>query len=173
MARSLWMSTGQEWEGRTTWTPKLNLNVHTYRSIYPCVYFHKWDNALSVVSVVFLLFRLYKWLLKQLWKTIGDEGRSKGVYNPIEVNKHCGHILCGQFELAHRQHQINLSHRWGYSVLYPLALMFQKHPAGPQMVVRMVVKVQDKTKKYKGIHRQVEQDLQRSELLPFFLMAWY
>lgn len=134
MAISLWMSSRQEWEGRKTSITKLNLNVHTYRSINPCVYFHRWDNAISVLSVVFLLFCLYKWLLKQLWETIGDEGRSKGVYGPRDVNKSCRHILCGQFELAHRQHQIKLSHRGCHFVLYPQALMFPKHPAGPQRV---------------------------------------
>lgn len=56
-------------------------------------------------------------------------------------------------------------------MLYPLALTFHKHPAGPQMAVRMVVKVQAQDKQYKGVQRQVEQDLQRSELLPFILMA--
>lgn len=98
--------------------------AYTYRHIYSCVYFHKWDNTMSVLRVVFLLFHLYKWLLKQLWKSIGDKGRSKGVYDPREVNKLCGHMLCGQFELAHRWHRISLSHRGCYFVLYPLALMF-------------------------------------------------
>lgn len=58
-------------------------------------------------------------------------------------------------------------------MLYPLALMFHKHPAGPQMAARMVVKVQAKDKQYKGVHRQAEQDLKRSELLLFILMACY
>lgn len=136
----------QEWEGRKT---RIHLNVHTYRSIYPCVYFY-----ISVLSVVFLLFHLHKWLLKQLWKTVGR--RSKGVYDPREVNKSCGYILCGQFELAHRRHQINLSHRGCYFVLYPLALMFHKHPAGPQIAARMAVKVQAKDKQYRGVHRQAD-----------------
>lgn len=41
------------------------------------------------------------------------------------------------------------------------------------MAVRMAVKVQAKDKQYKGVHRQVEHDLHRSELLPFILMACY
>lgn len=58
-------------------------------------------------------------------------------------------------------------------VPYPLPLIVYKHPTGPQMAVRMVLKMSAKDKQYKGVHRLAEQDLQRSELLLFILMACY
>lgn len=86
----------------------------------------------------FLMFHLYKGFLQQLYTDTEDEGRSKGVYDPGGAYKSCGHIMCGQFELAHRQHKMNLSCRGCHFLLYPPALMFYKHPLGPQKAVRMV-----------------------------------
>lgn len=144
-----------------------------HKHIRTCVCLYKWNNALSIPSAAFLLFQLYKGFLKQLLKVTGDEGKSKGIYDPREAYKSCGHTLGGQFELAHRQHKMSLPHRGCHFVLYPLALIFYKHPAGPQAALRTALKMSAKDKQHQGVHRQAEQDLQRSKLLPFILTACY
>lgn len=109
---------------------------------------------MSIPSAAFLLFHLYRGFLKQLLEVAEDEGKSKGIYNPREAYKSCGHILGGQFELVHRQHKMSLPHRGCHFVLYLLALIFYKHPAGPQMALRMALKMSAKDKQHRGIHKQ-------------------